>query len=66
MGGYDVFVSNFVGGKWSTPENLGYPLNTPDDDLFFFPIGDGTKGLISRASDECQGDDDIYMVSISQ
>jgi len=66
MGGYDVFVSNFVGGKWSTPENLGYPLNTPDDDLFFFPIGDGTKGLISRASDEGQEDDDIYMVSISQ
>jgi len=35
MGGYDIFKSVFENGKWSTPENLGYPVNTPDNDVFF-------------------------------
>jgi len=64
MGGYDIFVSNFYAGRWRTPVNLGYPLNTTDDDLFFFPIGDGTKGLISRTTSESKGDDDICLVII--
>ncbi|MFW6327406.1 MAG: OmpA family protein [Bacteroidota bacterium] len=36
MGGYDVFKSKRdENGNWSEPVNLGYPANTPDDDLFF-------------------------------
>jgi len=65
MGGYDIFVAKFIDSKWNTPVNVGYPLNTTDDDLFFFPIGDGTKGFISRTSPDSKGDDDIYMVSIN-
>ena len=64
MGGYDIFVSNRTGGKWGIPVNLGYPLNTTDDDIFFFPIGDGTKGFISRTTSQSQGDNDIYLVTI--
>ncbi|MBG0859278.1 MAG: PD40 domain-containing protein, partial [Bacteroidales bacterium] len=42
MGGYDVFVSSLdSSGNWLPPVNIGYPLNTTDDDLFFFPIGSG-------------------------
>jgi hypothetical protein len=38
MGGYDIFLSEkFPEGLWSPPENIGYPINTPDDDLFYFP-----------------------------
>jgi hypothetical protein len=62
MGGYDIFYSVLIGGKWSTPVNLGYPLNTTDDDLFFFPIENGKKGFISRATTESKGDDDIFLV----
>jgi len=64
MGGYDIFVSTKKDGKWSTPINLGYPLNTTDDDIFYFPIGDGSKGFISRITPESQGDNNIYMVII--
>ena len=28
----DCFMSNFRDGKWSKPENLGSPLNTPDNE----------------------------------
>jgi len=63
MGGYDLFVSYKVKGKWSQPENLGFPLNTTDDDVFFFPIGDGSSGYVSRLMPESFGENDIYMVT---
>jgi len=64
MGGYDIFVSTKSDGNWGIPVNLGYPLNTADDDLFFFPIENGKKGFISRTTTESKGDDDIYLVTI--
>ncbi len=65
MGGYDIFSSTRTGGRWDIPVNLGYPLNTTDDDIFFFPMGDGTKGFISRTTSESQDDNDIYLVTIN-
>jgi hypothetical protein len=36
IGGYDVFYTyRRDDGTWADPENIGYPINTPDDDLFF-------------------------------
>ncbi len=37
MGGYDIFKSRKKGSGWETPVNLGYPINTTDDDKFFQP-----------------------------
>jgi flagellar motor protein MotB len=39
MGGYDIFRSDKNDlGEWSSPVNIGYPINTPDDDVFYsFP-----------------------------
>ena len=37
MGGYDIFKSKLVGQTWLAPENLGYPINTTDDDRFYRP-----------------------------
>ena len=38
MGGYDIFASEMVGPEtWSKPVNMGYPVNTTADDLFFCP-----------------------------
>lgn len=34
MGGFDLFRSTLEGNRWSKPENLGYPINTPHDELF--------------------------------
>ena len=42
MGGYDIFRSDKNDlGEWSAPVNIGYPINTPDDDVFYSvsPVG---------------------------
>ena len=64
MGGYDIFVSEKQSnGLWSTPKNLGYPLNTPDDNIFFCPTENGKGGYISMTRDnEGAGKDDIYRI----
>ncbi len=48
MGGYDIFYSTRLpDGSWSVPANLGFPVNTCDDDLFFFPLQNGRQALYS-------------------
>ena len=65
IGGYDIFRSDLQpNGLWNTPQNLGYNLNTPDDDLFFMPIGNGRSGYISVYKEgEGFGKEDIYKVT---
>ena len=46
MGGFDIFKSQKQSdGNWSEPVNIGYPLNTTDDNLFFYPLENGKKAL---------------------
>lgn len=44
MGGYDIFKSRKNGTGWETPSNIGYPINTSDDDLFFQPWNNELNG----------------------
>ncbi|MDQ3190941.1 MAG: OmpA family protein [Bacteroidota bacterium] len=64
MGGYDVFKS-VLGptGKWSTPVNLGYPVNTPDDDVFFVLSASGKHGYYSSFRPDGEGEKDNYMIT---
>ncbi len=64
LGGYDIFRSQIqYNGLWSTPENLGYPLNTPDDNIFFCPADNGKAGYISiYGKDGGSGKADIYRI----
>ncbi|MBK9761570.1 MAG: OmpA family protein [Flavobacteriales bacterium] len=62
MGGYDVFKSSFADGKWSSATNLGWPVNSPDDDLFFVLTANGTTGYFSSVRPNGLGEDDIYRV----
>ena len=50
MGGYDIFKSVYEDGKWSAPENIGYPINTPDNDIFFAGVTSNTGFLILMPS----------------
>ncbi len=47
MGGYDIFKVKKKNDTWQKPENLGYSINTTDDDLFFQPLGNGTTAYYS-------------------
>ncbi len=35
MGGFDIFKSQFKNGQYGEPENLGYPINSPQNDMYF-------------------------------
>lgn len=63
MGGYDIFKSVFENGKWSTPINLGYPINGPDDDVFFVISGNGNHGYFASSKQGGFGDKDIYRIT---
>lgn len=60
MGGYDIFYSTLINGEWSEPTNIGYPINTTDDDVFFAPGKDGNFAYCSQFSRQGYGGQDIY------
>ncbi|MCI1189949.1 OmpA family protein [Hymenobacter sp. DH14] len=63
MGGYDIFKSVWENGKWSPPENLGWPINTPDDDVFFVTSASGRHGYYSSERPGGLGAKDIYRIT---
>ncbi|MBN8703542.1 MAG: OmpA family protein [Bacteroidetes bacterium] len=63
MGGYDIFKSVYQNGKWSEPENIGYPINTTDDDVFFVMAANGKRGYYSSFNPNGYGEKDIYVIN---
>lgn len=63
MGGYDIFKSvKDANGNWSQPQNLGYPINSAADDLFYLPIGDGSTAYMARI-DKNSSQSKIYKIT---
>ena len=48
MGGFDLFYTNLTGSGWTSPKNLGYPLNTQDNESSLFITADWRKGYFSK------------------
>jgi len=63
MGGYDIFKTTLVSGKWQTPVNLGYPINGPDDDVFFVVSGSGNRAYFASTKQGGFGDYDLYKIT---
>jgi len=65
MGGYDIFKSEYdeIGRKWGTPENMGYPVNTPDDDTYYRLSPDGSYAYLSSYRIGGYGEKDIYTIN---
>lgn len=64
LGGYDVYLSINTDGKWSEPINLGYPINSVDDELHFKPSLDFTKAYMTSVRPDTEGLHDIYEVDL--
>lgn len=65
MGGYDIFrVDIQADGTLSEPVNLGYPINTADDDRFYVLTADGKKAYYSSGKAGGNGKQDIYVVDL--
>jgi hypothetical protein len=65
MGGFDIFTSviSDENGFWSAPVNIGYPVNTPDDDAFLITSADGKRGYFSSGKEGGYGEKDIYLLT---
>lgn len=51
IGGYDNFKSQRFGNEWKKPQNLGFPVNSTDDDKFFQPSNNGANAYYSMKTD---------------
>ena len=65
MGGFDIFrsVYNEKTKAWSKPENIGYPVNTTDDDVFFVISASGRRGYYTSMGTDSRGLRDLYVVT---
>ncbi len=62
LGKYDIFKSSYdeSTGSWSEPENMGFPINTPDDEVNFKMNDDTRSGYFSSDRYNSIGEHDIY------
>ncbi len=62
MGGFDIFKSTKNDGKnsWTEPKNLGFPINSADDDMFFMVSQYGQNAYFSSNRKGGEGSLDIY------
>jgi len=66
MGGYDNFRSLFTQSAWQTPENIGYPLNSSDDDKFYQPFDNGKSAYYSITTDYKKRDIMFLAIGVSE
>lgn len=65
LGGYDIFKTVNENGKWSAPVNLGYPINTVNNDLCFSLAIDAKTGYFTSDRKGGLGARDVYKVDLS-
>jgi hypothetical protein len=65
MGGYDIFKSYERANKyWSTPENIGYPINTIENDIYFTTNEDRKTAYYSSDREGSLGGQDIFKIKM--
>lgn len=68
MGGFDIFKTTLEisddnpNGTWTEPINIGYPINTVDDDAFYVVSADDKRGYYASIKADGMGEKDIYMI----
>ncbi|MFA6260158.1 MAG: OmpA family protein [Bacteroidia bacterium] len=67
MGGMDLFVSRKQpDGRWGTPVNLGYPINTQNDEMCLSISANGIEAFIACEREEGLGGLDIYSFELPE
>lgn len=68
MGGYDIFKAelNESTHQFSNPKNVGYPINTPEDNFNFRLSDNGRFGYMAALRDGGLGDLDVYRVTFNE
>jgi len=62
MGGYDIFKSSKTENGWTKAENIGYPVNSPSDDIFYIPTPNGQRVYFSSRKEGSMGQSDLFLL----
>jgi outer membrane protein OmpA-like peptidoglycan-associated protein len=65
MGGYDIVRTTLEKGGWSEPENMGYPINSVQNDIYFVLSADNKHGYYATYHEGGYGKHDIFMISMA-
>lgn len=63
LGNSDIFFSEYKNGKWTKPENIGYPINSWEYDGFFSMSKDKKKAYYSTVREGGKGETDVYSIT---
>jgi hypothetical protein len=68
MGGIEIFKASWdpVKRNWSDVKNVGFPINTPEDNMNYRESKTGRTGYISALREGGLGDLDIYSVTFNE
>ena len=61
-GGFDIYVTRWQGSRWSRPMNLGYPINSKEDDVFMSSTLSGDTLYFASNREGGYGGFDVYML----
>lgn len=63
LGGFDIMKAVFIDAtnKWSLPANIGLPVNSASDELYFRLSSDGSNAVFCSDNSGGQGKQDIYL-----
>lgn len=68
MGDLDIYVAEKdpATGDFKAPENLGYPINSVENDIFFVLNGEETYAYYSTVKETSKGQQDIYRINMQR
>ena len=64
MGGYDIYYSRLANGQWPKANNIGYPINTDDDELGLIASLNGESFIFSSARMNGNNQLDLYQAML--
>lgn len=67
LGGFDIFSSHINEfDTWTKPENIGYPINTSSDDVFYVTSADRQRSYYASSKEEGFGKTDLYIIGLEE
>ena len=67
MGGFDIFSTSLSKNKeWSEPVNIGYPINSPEDDIYYVVSPNNQRAYYSSFKEGGFGEKDNYMITFKK
>ncbi|MFQ3580042.1 MAG: OmpA family protein, partial [Bacteroidales bacterium] len=66
MGGMDLFRSTWQNNEWTTPQNLGYPINTWKDETGLIINAKGDVAIFASEREDTFGGIDLYQFELPQ